>query len=270
MISSEAFFLRCMLSKNKISFIKSLHQKKIRDEAGIFIVEGNKMCIELLSSGFEIILLIATTEWLSEHAAIPNARIHEIIEANRHEIERISLLQSIPDVFALVKIPVKQSIEIDYQTELIIALDCIQDPGNMGTILRTADWFGIKNIICSLDSVDVHNPKVVQASMGAVFRANVFYRDLSKFLSEIPKECPVYGTFLEGVNVYHQELSDAGILLLGNEGKGISDSLAPYIQNKIFIPSYPVHQRNSESLNVSAAAAIFCSEFRRKSMSKVR
>ncbi|HBX53074.1 MAG: hypothetical protein A2275_15785 [Bacteroidetes bacterium RIFOXYA12_FULL_35_11] len=253
-----------MLSKNKISHIKSFHQKKVRDNEGVFIVEGNKMCTELLSSGFDVLLLVATPAWISGNINITNKNINELIEANRAEIERISLLQSVSDVFALVKIPNNKSLNIDYSSELIIALDCIQNPGNIGTILRTADWFGIKNIICSPDSVDVYNPKVVQASMGAVFRVNVIYRNLPEFLSEIPNDFPVYGTFLDGASVYTHELSEKGILILGNEGKGVSDSVFPFISNKIFIPSFSVNQRTSESLNVSVAAAIFCSEFKRR------
>ena len=251
-----------MLSKNKIKFIQSLGRKKIRDENGVFLAEGNKLVEEALVSGFEIELLAATENFLSKNDAHTN-QATEIIPTDVESIKKASLLQSPQEALAVIKKPILS--EINCNGQLSLALDCIQDPGNMGTILRIADWFGIGLIICSNDTVDVFNPKVVQASMGAIFRVKTFYTDLAPFIhNEKQSGVPVYGTFLDGKNIYQHTLSQSGILVMGNEGKGISKEIEHLISERLFIPSFTEKDSGSESLNVAVATAICCSEFRRR------
>lgn len=253
-----------MLSKNKIKFIQSLERKKIRDEHGVFLVEGNKMVDEALASGFEIELLVGTENFLIGKQLNDKA-IGEIVEADKDSIKKASLLQSPQEALAVVKKTSSSISEARCKGQLILALDCIQDPGNLGTILRIADWFGISQVICSTDTVDVYNPKVVQASMGAIFRAKTFYSDLAEFLQkERSNGLSVYGTFMNGQNIYQHKLSKEGILVMGNEGSGISKKIEQLITEKIAIPSFAENDSGSESLNVAIATAICCSEFRRK------
>ncbi len=256
--------LKDMLSKNKIKFIQSLDRKRIRDEHGVFLAEGNKLVEEALSSGFEIELLVATEEFLSERNILPDPAF-EIITTARESIKKASLLQSPQEALAVIKKPSLPASEIKCVGRLSLALDCIQDPGNLGTILRIANWFGIDQIICSPDTVDGYNPKVVQASMGAIFRVKLLYTGLFDFLQNEKKSgCPVYGTFLEGENIYQKQLSPSGILVMGNEGNGISAEIEPLISGKLFIPSFADNNSKPESLNVAVATAICCSEFRRR------
>jgi TrmH family RNA methyltransferase len=253
-----------MLSKNKIKQIQSLNRKKSRDESGLFLVEGNKLVKEALRSKFSIETLVCTSEFLQSHPEISN-RAQEIIETDSESIRKASLLQNPQDSLAIIRIPdfTVQSINLD--SELILALDFIQDPGNLGTILRVADWFGIQTVICSEDTVDVYNPKVVQASMGAIFRVKTIYKRLEDFLI-IAKNSgiAVYGTYLEGKNIYSENLSSNGILVLGNEGNGISESATQFVTQKLYIPSFSSEENKPESLNVAIATAICCSEFRRR------
>ena len=252
-----------MLSKNKIKFIQSLDRKKIRDERGVFLAEGNKLVEEALFSDFEIELLVATEEFMSERNIASTA--FEIITTDRESIKKASLLQSPQEALAVIKKPSLPASEIKCAGRLSLALDCIQDPGNLGTILRIANWFGINQIICSPDTVDGYNPKVVQASMGAIFRVKLLYTGLFDFLQDKKKSgCPVYGTFLDGENIYQQQLSPSGILVMGNEGNGISAEIEPLISGKLFIPSFAENNTKPESLNVAVATAICCSEFRRR------
>jgi RNA methyltransferase, TrmH family len=253
-----------MLSKNKIKQIQSLNRKKIRDESGLFLVEGNKMVEEALRSGFEVETLICTSEFLQIHPEI-RMRSLEIIETDSESIHKASLLQNPQDSLAIVRMPDSTKHAEDIENELILALDYIQDPGNLGTILRIADWFGIQNVICSENTVDVYNPKVVQASMGAIFRVKTKYTQLNDFLNKIKDSgTPVYGTFLEGENIYTEKLTRNGILILGNEGNGISESVAKFVTQKLLIPSFSTETNKPESLNVAIATAICCSEFRRR------
>ena len=246
------------LSINKTKFIRSLWQKKFRDEHGLFVAEGEKLVGELLPV-FSCRLLVAQKKWLEGHR---NFTADEIIEVNESGMDKITQLKSPPTVLALFAKP-DYPTKISFENKLTLALDDIQDPGNVGAILRIADWFGIEQALCSEATADVFNSKTIQATMGAIARVRTQVVNLPKLLSELPKEIPVYGTFLEGQSVYQAKLADTGIIVMGNEGKGISDNVAQFVSEKLFIPNFPPHRKSSESLNVAAAAAIICSEFRR-------
>ena len=253
------------LSKSKISFVQSLKQKKCRDESGLFLVEGNKIITEVLDSNFEVQLLIATHSWVESNKKSLH-KVQEIISVSESDIERVSLQKTPVGVVAVVKKKDNSIIEGDYLGELSLVLDEIQDPGNMGTIIRLADWFGIRHIFCSTNTVDIYNPKVIQSTMGAFLRCKVEYVDLSKFLkkhSEL-EGFNIYGAFLEGENIYRSKLENKGFLVMGNEGSGISKEVQQHVTSKISIPSYPPSIASSESLNVAVATAVICSEFRRR------
>ncbi len=253
-----------MLSKNKIKLIQSLNRRKNRDESGVFLVEGNKMVEEAIRSGFEIELLVCTSDFVNNHPEISN-REKELIETDNESLSKASLLQNPQDALAIVRQPVNIYPETNLEKDLCLALDFIQDPGNLGTILRIADWYGINHVVCSENTVDVFNPKVVQASMGAIFRIKVEIAELSVFINSAAENgIPVYGTFLEGKNIYEQTLSSNGIVVLGNEGNGISDPISRLVTQKLLIPCFSTHENKPESLNVAIAAAICCSEFRRR------
>jgi TrmH family RNA methyltransferase len=254
-----------MLSKNKIKYIQSLARKKNREAEQVFLVEGDKMVAEALQSSFSVRLLCATGEFLAGNRQI--ARKTEVIEATTDEIRKASLLQSPQHALAVVEMPQTEFDPPALKNKLSLALDFIQDPGNMGTIIRLSDWFGIEHILCSENTVDCYNPKVIQASMGAIFRVKVHYLDLAQSLKALGQEgLPVYGAFLEGKNIYTQPLDAKGVLVMGNEGNGISPEVEAVITDKIHIPSFASNDAGSESLNVSMATAVCLSEFRRRSI----
>lgn len=247
-----------MLSNAKIKWIRSLEQKKFRQEYGLFTGEGNKVCsdlLELLPCRF----LAATQSWLEAH---PNIQAGEIVQADKEELRKASLQKNPPDVLALFEIPVHELKPDQLKGKVSLVLDNIQDPGNLGTILRIADWFGMENVICSIGTADAFNPKTVQATMGAIGRVHIHYTELMPLLNAV--KMPVYGTFLEGEVIYTASLGNEGLIVMGNEGNGISKEVAPLITHKLYIPDYPAGQTGSESLNVSVATAIVCSEFRRR------
>lgn len=253
-----------MLSKNKIKLIQSLNRKKNRDEAGVFLVEGNKMVEEALRSGFEIELVVCTSGFADQNPELSNYDA-ELIVTDSESISKASLLQNPQDALAIVCQPKNISPPVHLEKELCLALDFIQDPGNLGTILRIADWYGISQVVCSENTVDVYNPKVVQASMGAIFRVKTYVTDLATFIqTSVESNIPVYGTFLEGQNIYEQALTPNGMIVLGNEGNGISDPISRLVTHKLLIPSFSTHPNKPESLNVAIATAICCSEFRRR------
>jgi TrmH family RNA methyltransferase len=253
-----------MLSKNKIKLIQSLNRKKDRDESGLFLVEGNKMVEEALRSEYQIETLVCTAQFADQHPEI-RTKAKELIEADRDSIQKASLLQNPQEALAIVVQPELNTTELNLSTDLCLALDFIQDPGNLGTILRIADWFGINTVICSENTVDVFNPKVVQASMGGIFRIKTSYTNLESFLSEASKNhIPVYGTFMDGNSIYTESLTRNGIIVLGNEGNGISESISGLVTRKIAIPTFSTNTNKAESLNVAIAASICCSEFRRR------
>ncbi|MDR2651674.1 MAG: RNA methyltransferase [Prevotellaceae bacterium] len=247
-----------MLSKAKIKQIKSLEYKKFRDELGLFVAEGEKSVSEILQSNIEIDSLFCLS-----NAVLNNHNIKaEIISEN--EMKRISFLKTPSDVFVVAKIPNKKINASDINNSLNIILDDIQDPGNLGTIIRLCDWFGIQNIICSHKTADCFSPKTVQATMGAICRVNVFYVELNDFFNSLDKNINVYGTFLEGENIYSANLSPKGLIIMGNEGKGISSETAKHVTQKLCIPCFSNNATKTESLNVSVATAIVCSEFKRR------
>ena len=251
-----------MLSKNKIKFINSLKLKKFRDEYKLFIDEGDKLVKDLISGGYLIQEIYCTQKWLQNYPISRNILLNEI---NEEELSRISQLSTPNQVLAIASYQEK-SINYDkiFQN-LSLMLDEIKDPGNLGTIIRIADWFGISDIICSENSVDIYNPKVVQSTMGSIARVKVHYTNLADFLKKCPDNIPVYGTVLDGNNIYEQDLSKNGIIIVGNESRGISENLLQYITNKLLIPSYAQNLENkAESLNASVATAIVCAEFKRK------
>ena len=248
-----------MLSKNKIKFIRSLELKKNRQQERLFVAEGPKVVADLLTK-VKAHMIFSTRSRIKEFSS---EQAENIIEITDSELAKISFLQHPQQVLAVF--PFLPLTEATPQNELILALDGVQDPGNLGTIIRIADWFGIKNIICSEDTVDVYNPKVIQASMGSVAQVSVNYCDLKRFIEKISPEVPVYGTCLDGENIYNQKLSSKGIIVMGNEGKGVSTAIKRLFTHKLLIPNY--HPRSAiDSLNVAIATAITCAEFKRQDL----
>jgi RNA methyltransferase, TrmH family len=249
-----------MVSKNQIKLIRSLQQKKYRNEHQLFLAEGVKVIQELLHSNFVLEHLFVTEAIFDEVGISQKTTITEA------DMKRVSALSSPSPCLAVFRIPKETKAQ---EEGLIVALDDIRDPGNLGTIIRLCDWFGVSQIVCSKETVDVYNPKVIQATMGSVTRVNINYADLDKYISET--NLPVFGTFMDGKNVYMEQLPQDGILVLGNEANGISSALEKIIKNRIAIPRFSSAVGNAscgniqqtESLNVATAAAIFLSEFRR-------
>jgi TrmH family RNA methyltransferase len=241
-----------MLSKNQIKLITSLSQKKFRLQHQLFFAEGVKTIRELLNSKFELHHLYTITY---------NDQVSDVLQTliSPKELQKISALKTPNRALALFKIPQEQSVNFD---SLVIALDNVRDPGNLGTIIRLCDWFGVKDLICNLETADCYNPKVMQASMGSITRVNVVYKDLKTLLTST--EVVSFGAFMDGDNVYTANLSDKGILVLGNEANGIQPNVEQLITNRISIPRFGDLQQ-TESLNVANATAILLSEFKRPS-----
>ena len=255
-----------MISKNQLKYIRQLEQKKYRRREGLFVAEGTKVVGDLLQR-YRPEAVFATADWQAP-AGIPPQLVTD------DELRRISFLQHPQQVLALFPLPTINSklsarpegalsSERTINSTLSLALDGVQDPGNLGTIIRIADWFGISTIICSEDTVDAWNPKVVQATMGSIARVNIIYNNLPEFLDSLPSDFPVYGTFLDGDNIYTQALTHEGLIIMGNEGNGISDAVRAKVNRRLLIPDF--HQgETADSLNVAIATAITCSEFRRR------
>jgi len=248
------------ISKNHIKFIRQLEQKKFRRREGLFVAEGTKVVGDLLAH-YQPHAVFATDDWQAPEGI-------SVQRVTDDELRRLSFLQHPQQVLALFPIPLPPDISLTSHpspltSELSLALDGIQDPGNLGTIIRIADWFGIKHIYCSEDTVDAWNPKVVQATMGSIARVNIFYINLSEFLDTLPAGFPVYGTLLDGENIYTQPLTPHGLIVMGNEGNGISPEIRQKVNRRLFIPSYRTDD-TAESLNVAIATAITCAEFRRR------
>lgn len=240
-----------MVSKNQIKLITSLQQKKYRKQEQLFFVEGVKGVQELLDSNFELHELFTTK---SDFMAIDTSKVHTITES---ELRKISVLTTPNSCLAVFRIPKAISYE---QKGLIIALDNVRDPGNLGTIIRLCDWFGVKTLFCSEESVDVYNPKVVQATMGSISRVNVVYGNLEQFLTDA--KLPIFGTFMDGASIYKEKLPTEGIVVMGNEANGISKPIENLVSKRIAIPRFGELQA-TESLNVATATAIILSEFKR-------
>ena len=266
-----------MISKARIKWIKSLEMRKYRLQNKAFVAEGPKLVGELLPYSTPL-YVAATKEWLMENSHLLNA-VKEVDEVSREELERASLLRTPQSVLAVMPIPEWSMANYPFldalaprrdcsrgssiiHCQLAIALDGIQDPGNLGTILRIADWFGIHTVLCSEGTADAYNPKCVQSCMGALARVHVHYCNLPELLSKV--QMPVYGTFLDGKDIYTEELSQNGIIVMGNEGNGISKEVATHVSRRLYIPNYPHGSLTTESLNVAVATGIVCAEFRRR------
>ena len=264
-----------MLSKATIKRIRALEQKKFRRQTGLFVAEGPKVVGDLLAAmpAHEI---FATEEWLCEHQSgnIATAGVRSraniatpaITEVSEDELRRLSFQQHPQQVLATFPIPATLSNgQLSVANHLLsIALDGVQDPGNLGTIIRIADWFGIGTIFCSPNTADAYAPKVVQATMGSLTRVHITYCDLAQLLEKLPADFPVYGTLLDGDDIYTQPLTTGGLIVMGNEGKGLSPEVARRVNRQLLIPSYPADRPTADSLNVAMATAIVCAEFRRQ------
>ena len=240
-----------MVSKNQIKLISSLQQKKQRQVHKLFFAEGIKVVQELLFSNFELEHLFTTEDIFTEILSSKQTLISEA------ELKKISALTTPNTCLALFKIPETKKVQ---EKGLLLALDDIRDPGNLGTILRLCDWFGIQQLVCSKETVDLYNPKVVMATMGSIARVNVTYLDLNEFIKNT--KLPVFGTFMDGKNIYKEKLPNEGIIIMGNEANGISKDIENSIQNRLTIPRFGDLQQ-TESLNVATATAIILSEFKR-------
>lgn len=257
-----------MISKTKTNFIISLQRKKVRDQEKLYVIEGDKIVNEYLMAKVNIKTLIALPEFIHSLSAEMMQYIGEIESASYEELKKVSTLKTPHNAIAVVPIPDYKINPDELFNGLTVALDFVQDPGNLGTIIRAAAWFGIKDIICSNDTVDVYNPKVIQSTMGAILNVRVHYCDLKDFLKKaIEQTIPVYGTHIEGKSVYSQTLGKSGIILLGNESKGISEQLLPYITERLMIPRFTTALHGIDSLNVSMAASVIFSEFARRGKS---
>ena len=238
-----------MVTKNQIKLVASLQQKKYRTKHGLFVVEGKKVIKELLESGFEPFKLFVDN-------AQEKDDFHDAELVSKSELKQMSSLSNANGVLGVFRVLDTKKIE---NTDWVVALDSVRDPGNLGTIIRLCDWFGVKHLICSLDTVDCYNPKVLQATMGSIARVNIVYVNLEEFLTNV--ETPIYGAFMDGDAVYHKELPKFGILVLGNEANGISAEINSKIKNRIAIPQFG--STTTESLNVATATGILLNELRR-------
>lgn len=248
------------LSKNKIKYIQSLKDKKHRLEDRTFVAEGSKLVMDLMQ-GCRCRFIAALPEVLKSVEETVCA--DEIVEASEDELRKASFLKTPPQMIGVFYQPDNDTANVPLKENLHLVLDGIQDPGNMGTIVRLADWFGIEHIFCSPDTADIYNPKTVQATMGALPRVKVHYTDLPDFLKK-NRDFPVYGTFLDGKNMYEEEVLRSGFIVMGNEGSGIRPEVDKLVSKRIFIPNFPPERATSESLNVAVATAIICAEFRRR------
>lgn len=249
-----------MISRTRIKWIKSLEMRKYRLQEKAFVAEGPKLVGELLPYSTPL-YIAATKDWLDANRHLLRA-VKEVDEVSQTELERSSLLRTPQSVLAVMPIPERRLDISSLQKKLVIALDSVQDPGNLGTILRIADWFGIHDVLCSEGTADVYNPKCVQSCMGALARVKVFYCNLPEVLGQV--EMPVFGTFLDGTDIYKEELSGEGIIVMGNEGNGISQPVAKLVNRRLYVPNYPKGSLTTESLNVAVATGIVCAEFRRR------
>jgi len=238
-----------VISKNQIKFIKSLSLKKNRVKLQLFVAEGEKIVNELLSSKFEIEHIYATKQF----SGINSSEKSAITVVSNEELSRISNLTSPNNVLAIVKIIQKES---EKNHGITLVLDDVNDPGNLGTIIRMCDWFGVTQLICSKSTVDCYNPKVVQSAMGSLFRLDIKYLDLTTYLADI--DTPIYGAYMNGVNIKGQEIPKHVHLIMGNEANGISDSISKYITNKVSVKNIG---QKAESLNVAIATSILLHEF---------
>lgn len=246
-----------MLSKQKIKFLNSLQRKKNRQQNGLFLLEGEKIVLEALESDFPITELYVSEAFYTAHLIGKSLALSPQI-AKPDELRKAGSLVNNSSAIALAEIPPNKVFSLS-RARLHLVLDGVQDPGNLGTILRLADWYGITEIICSEDTVEVYNPKVVAASMGAILRIKTFYTDLSQYLAEVPSDYPIYGALLAGDNLHQFRFETPyGLLIMGNESKGIRPEIQPFVRQALHIPRFG----KAESLNVAMATAIFCDHWR--------
>jgi TrmH family RNA methyltransferase len=253
-----------MISKNSIKLINSLANKKNRIKESLFLVEGDKMVAEVLESKFAVEKLYATNSFIVKNKPkIKNEKV--VTEVTREDIEKASLMKNPQNSIALCKLPAEKELPIKIDSDLGIFLDEIQDPGNLGTIIRICDWFGIEHLFCSPKTADLFNPKVIQSSMGSFCRVNVWYTAFEPVVELASKsEMKILGAFLDGENIYRQNFSTRILLVMGNEGNGISPEIEKMIEKRIKIPEFNKNPKSAESLNVSVATAIICSEIKRQ------
>ncbi|GGZ31428.1 RNA methyltransferase [Echinicola pacifica] len=245
-----------MISKNTLKFIKSLQQKKFRKLERAFFVEGSKNVTEILKSDFKVTHLLATEKYISEHHGLMSQLDVEILEASPKELAAAGTFLTNDAALAVAELKEERPFEVGTE-ELVLALDDIRDPGNMGTIIRIADWYGISKMVFSSQSADFYNPKVLNASMGSFSRVQFFYAPLEEYLKT--QSAPIFGAYLDGESVHTASFEPTGILLMGNESQGISAELEPLVTKKVTIPSFG----GAESLNVATATAVLCDNFRR-------
>lgn len=254
------------MTRAEIQLVRALADKRGRTEQGLFVAEGSKLVGELLASHLRVRKVFAAGDKAEAWAAHADRGIAVEAVAPR-DMERLSLLKTPSDALAIVEIPRHRLDPAALAGRLTLALDEVQNPGNLGTIIRLADWFGITEILCSEGTADCFNPKVVQATMGAILRVRVHYTDLAAALAGARSQgLACYGTFLDGENLYDAPLTPAGIVVMGNEGRGITPAVAPHIDRRLLIPSWPPQRQGSESLNVAMATGIVCAEFRRRTL----
>ena len=257
-----------MLSKNKIKLTKALDTRKGRKREGLFVAEGHRLVAELLPV-MRPVFVAATQEGWQLLGRTPADMGQEVETAliDKTELEKASLLQTPRDVLALFPIPTyTATLSTCARQELCLALDGVQDPGNLGTIVRLADWFGVHHLFCSLTTADLFNPKAVQATMGALARVRVHYLDLAVALHSLPPDVPVFGTSLQGTVLWDEPLATYGVVVMGNEGNGVSPEVSACCSRQLFIPRYPLDAQGTESLNVAMATGIILSEFRRRAI----
>lgn len=254
------------LTNNLRKLIASLSERKHRKKENLFKAEGTKCVIDTLPH-FNCFALLATAQWLDEHqSVISSLKKDVIIRVTPNDIKRMSSLTTPQNVIAVYEIPVFDTDVSQLTQSLLLALDNVQDPGNLGTIIRTADWFGITHILCNKETADVYSPKVVQATMGAISRVRLHYCDLYQTLAQLQGSMPIYGTFLNGENLYTSKLNNHAVIVMGNEGNGISEQIASLVSHRILIPSFNTGAETSESLNVATATAITVAEFCRRTL----
>ncbi len=244
-----------LLTKRLIKDLASLDTPKGRKRTGLFVAEGTKCVCDLLPA-FRPRHIFSGKEWAEQHPDVKTTIV------GGPELSLLTRLQNTPPVIAFFELPEISGDCLPKADKLVLALDTIQDPGNLGTIIRTCDWMGVKTIVASHETVDAFNPKTVQATMGALARVKIIYTSLELFLTSLPPSTPIYGTFLDGANIYTEKLETSGVLIMGNEGRGISPEIENKVNRRLTIPSWPPFEPTSESLNVATATAIALSQFR--------
>lgn len=256
-----------MLSKNQVKYVQSLRLAKFREEKKVFLAEGNKLVNDVLNSNLQVTQIYGTRDWLDSNTQLSRDKKPELFEVTDDELKKISNLVTPNEVLAVVNIPETGMPDPTNLGSLVLYLDRIQDPGNLGTIIRTADWFGIRNIFCSPGSADVFNPKVVQATMGSICRVKIHYLDLGELIDRLDDKWKIYGTVLDGKNIYRCDLLFPAVIVIGNESKGISGSSLALLTHRVGIPSF---SEGADSLNASVATGIILSEFNRQSITDVK